>query len=69
MNISTGWLRKSRNMSRIDEMLREMCPEGVEYVELGKLEDDGLITLGRGKVISKKDKKFICMARCTVRAD
>lgn len=55
MNISTGWLRKSRNMSRIDEMLREMCPEGVEYVELGKLEDDGLITLGRGKVISKKD--------------
>ena len=42
-------------MSRIDELINRLCPDGVEYRTLGSLEDAGLITLGRGKVISKKD--------------
>ena len=42
-------------MSRIDELVAEHCPEGVEYKTLGELEDAKLIKLGRGSVISKKD--------------
>lgn len=42
-------------MSKIDELIREFCPEGVEYMQLGAIEDAGLIKLGRGNVISKKD--------------
>lgn len=42
-------------MSRIDELIQEFCPEGVEYMQLGAIEDTGLIKLGRGSVISKKD--------------
>lgn len=42
-------------MSRLDELIQEFCPEGVEYMQLGAIEDAGLIKLGRGSVISKKD--------------
>ncbi len=42
-------------MSRIDRLIRKLCPNGVLYYKLGRLEDDGLIKLGRGNVISKKD--------------
>ena len=42
-------------MSKIDELLKEYCPDGVEYKTLGDLEDSKVILLGRGKVISKKD--------------
>lgn len=34
--------------------LSELCPDEVEYKALGELEDNGLIKLGRGQVISKK---------------
>lgn len=42
-------------MSRIDELIEELCPDGVEFWGLGDLEDAGYVQLGRGKVISKKD--------------
>lgn len=42
-------------MSKLDDLIREFCPKGVEYVQLGAMEDTGLIKLGRGNVISKKD--------------
>lgn len=38
----------------LEERLQKMCPDGVEYKALGDIEDEGLIKLGRGKVISKK---------------
>ncbi|MDK8717580.1 restriction endonuclease subunit S [Corynebacterium pseudodiphtheriticum] len=41
-------------MSRVDELIKKLCPNGVEYIQLGHLEDSGAIQLGRGKVISKK---------------
>lgn len=41
-------------MSRVDDLIKELCPNGVEYIQLGHLEDSGAIQLGRGKVISKK---------------
>ena len=42
-------------MSRIDELVAELCPDGVEYKSLGEVENAGYLKLGRGKVISKKD--------------
>ena len=42
-------------MSKIDELIQELCPNGVEYKELGAVEDSGIIKLGRGNVISKTD--------------
>jgi len=42
-------------MSKIDELIQRLCPDGVEYRLLGDLEDSGIIKLGRGNVISKKD--------------
>ncbi|MBQ3308862.1 MAG: restriction endonuclease subunit S [Aeriscardovia sp.] len=41
-------------MSRLSELIAELCPDGVEYKALGDIEDEGRIKLGRGKVISKK---------------
>ena len=38
-------------MSKIDEMLKRMCPDGVEYVELGKV-----CELTRGSGLQKSDK-------------
>lgn len=42
-------------MSKVDGLIQEFCPDGVEYMQLGAIEDAGLIKLGRGNVISKKD--------------
>jgi type I restriction enzyme S subunit len=42
-------------MSRIDELIRELCPEGVPLIRLGELEHQGVVKLGRGDVISKAD--------------
>lgn len=42
-------------MSKIDELIQRLCPDGVGYKKLEELEDSGIIALGRGKVISKKD--------------
>lgn len=35
-------------MSKIDELIKEMCPNGVEYKELGEI-----VSISRGKVMSK----------------
>lgn len=38
----------------LEERLQKMCPDGVAHKALSDIEDEGLIKLGRGKVISKK---------------
>lgn len=42
-------------MSRIDDLVSKYCPNGVERWLLGDLEDQKIIQLGRGDVISKTD--------------
>ena len=42
-------------MSKLHDLITKLCPDGVPYRKLGEIEKDGLIKLGRGKVISKKD--------------
>jgi len=42
-------------MTKLERLIAELCPDGVEYVLLGELEDIGSIKLGRGNIISKKD--------------
>ena len=42
-------------MSKIDDLIKELCPDGVSVRSLGDLEDSGIIKLGRGMVISKND--------------
>ena len=42
-------------MSKIDELIFKYCPNGVERWLLGDLEDQKIIQLGRGNVISKTD--------------
>ena len=42
-------------MSKLNDLITKLCPDGVQYRKLGEIEKDGLIKLGRGKVISKKD--------------
>ncbi|RHL25429.1 restriction endonuclease subunit S [Collinsella sp. AF38-3AC] len=42
-------------MNKIDTLVAELCPDGVEYETLGEIEDAEYLKLGRGKVISKKD--------------
>jgi len=42
-------------MSKIDDLIAKMCPDGVPLIKLGDLEDQGIIKLGRGDVISKTD--------------
>jgi type I restriction enzyme S subunit len=44
-------------MSKLEELIQQYCPDGVEYVKLGDIEDQGYIKLGRGNVISKQDMK------------
>ena len=46
-------------MSRLDELIAELCPDGVEYRLLAELEDAKLIKLGRGNVVSKKEIREI----------
>lgn len=40
-------------MSKINELIQTLCPDGVEYKKLGDLEQLGWIELGRGQVLSK----------------
>ncbi len=42
-------------MSKINELIKKLCPNGVKYYQLSELEENGKIVLGRGNVISKKD--------------
>lgn len=42
-------------MSKLHDLITKLCPDGVPYRKLGEIEKDGVIKLGRGKVISKKD--------------
>lgn len=42
-------------MSKLNDLINKLCPNGVPYRKLGEIEKDGLIKLGRGKVISKRD--------------
>lgn len=44
-----------KSMSKIDDLIKELCPDGVSVRSLGDLEDSGIIKLGRGMVISKND--------------
>ena len=44
-------------MSKLEELIQKYCPEGVEYIKLGDIEDMGYVKLGRGNVISKQDMK------------
>lgn len=37
-------------MSKLDELLRELCPDGVEYKKLGEI-----ATISRGGNFQKKD--------------
>ena len=41
-------------MSKFDELVRELCPDGVDAISLGEAESCGMVTMGRGKVISKQ---------------
>ena len=42
-------------MSKIENLLKQFHPAGVQCFSLGDLEDAGRLRLGRGKIISKKD--------------
>lgn len=42
-------------MSELSKLMQELCPNGVNYKMLGELEDLGMIKLGRGNIISKKE--------------
>lgn len=42
-------------MSSLEELVRYYCPNGIETKLLGDLEDEGILTLGRGEIISKKE--------------
>lgn len=42
-------------MTTLQEILDLLTPDSVEIIELGEAEDSGLIKLGRGNIISKKE--------------
>jgi type I restriction enzyme S subunit len=42
-------------LNKIDSLLKTLCPNGVPFVKLGELEDQNVVKLGRGDVISKID--------------
>jgi len=42
-------------MSKLNHLIKEMCPEGIQVLKLAEMEDQGLVKLGRGDVISKTD--------------
>ena len=42
-------------MSKINDLIKKLCPKGVKYYLLADLEDNNKIILGRGNVISKSD--------------
>ncbi|GAA0213089.1 restriction endonuclease subunit S [Corynebacterium riegelii] len=41
-------------MSSVNDLIRELCPDGVDAISLGEAESCGMVTMGRGKVISKQ---------------
>jgi type I restriction enzyme S subunit len=42
-------------VTTLSTLIQDLCPNGVRYFKLGELEDQGLLKLGRGDVISKMD--------------
>ena len=44
-------------MTHIEQMIQDLCPNGVEWKTLGEVEKSGFISMGRGNVISKDDMK------------
>ena len=42
-------------MSGLSMLINNTCPTGIECYSLGEIENMGLISLGRGNVISKKE--------------
>ena len=44
-------------MSKINDLIKKLCPNGVKYYQLSALEDNGIVLLGRGNIISKNDIK------------
>ncbi len=42
-------------MSKLQELIEKLCPNGVKFYMLGELEDNNYIKLGRGNVISKDE--------------
>ena len=45
------------NTHPLESLLKQHCPNGVEYKELGELELNKILNLGRGKIISQNDLK------------
>ena len=41
----------------LESLLQQHCPNGVEFKELGELELNKILNLGRGKIISQNDLK------------
>ena len=42
-------------MNKLDVLIQELCPNGIEFKLLSDIEKLGYVTLGRGNVISKQD--------------
>ena len=42
-------------MTKLEKLIAELCPNGVEFRKLGDLQSENKIKLGRGRVISKRD--------------
>lgn len=42
-------------MAKVEELIDKLCPNGVKYYMLGELEDNNILKLGRGNVISKDE--------------
>ncbi|EDP6821401.1 restriction endonuclease subunit S [Campylobacter upsaliensis] len=45
------------NAHPLESLLQQHCPNGVEFKELGELELNKILNLGRGKIISQNDLK------------
>ncbi|EIW4616477.1 restriction endonuclease subunit S [Campylobacter upsaliensis] len=45
------------NTHPLESLLQQHCPNGVEFKELGELELNKILNLGRGKIISQNDLK------------
>lgn len=44
-------------MNKLEDLIKKLCPNGVKYFLLEQLENENIITLGRGNVISKTEIK------------
>ncbi|WP_270969377.1 restriction endonuclease subunit S [Campylobacter upsaliensis] len=47
----------NNNANPLESLLQQHCPNGVEFKELGELELNKILNLGRGKIISQNDLK------------